>query len=224
MENLEYRYLTEVRANKETGTITGTAITFNKPSIKIGGQFTEVILPQAATEDFLKTQEIRMTYNHQQDYVLARYKPDAQRNSLRWNVTPNGVDFEFRAKAKDQWLLEDIANGDISAASFGFKVGTDSGSEKWEKRSDGYYRTISKFNKVGEFSIVVEPAYEDSVVSLRGLDELKQKEEADKLIKEQEQRSAEEKLKLEAQKKVTDAKELAEYYKKYDGIINTLKK
>jgi hypothetical protein len=218
MENLEFRYLQEVRANTESGIITGKAISFNEESKMLGGQFTEVVLPEAATDEFLKTQEIRMTYNHDQNNILARYKPNAQRNSLRWNVTPNGVEFEFRAKTKDAWLIEDINNGDVNAASFGFLIGTEPNSEKWEKRNNGgYVRTISKFKKIGEFSIVIDPAYESSGVSVRGLDELKQKEEADKLIKEQELRSAE-------QQKVEEVKGLKEYYEKYDTIISTIKK
>ncbi len=43
MENIEKRYITEIRANEEDRTITGTAIVFNKESELINGQFREII-------------------------------------------------------------------------------------------------------------------------------------------------------------------------------------
>jgi hypothetical protein len=160
--------------------IYGTAIPFNSESILMGGKFREVVKPSAATADFLAGQEIIMRYNHQPDSVLARYSPNAQRNSLRFSVDSVGVHFEFRAKKGDQYILDSINAGDINACSFAFRAAD--GGEVWEKRSDGtYLRTLTKLDKVADFSLVISPSYEATSVNTRGLDELKQKEEAEKI-------------------------------------------
>ena len=225
MENqniIETRFATELQANTETGIITGRAIIFNQESNLLGGQFTEKILPQAATQDFLESQDIVMRYQHQPDSILARYRKDGLRNSLSFNVDERGVNFSFKAKAKDAGLVESIASGDINGASFGFRVSPEAGAENWEKRSDGtYLRTISKFDVVKDFSIVIEPAYAQASVSTRGLTELQQKEEADKLIKDKEAQEAQKKI--EEQKKA-EALKLQDYYKKYEDVLSARKK
>jgi HK97 family phage prohead protease len=225
MENInlvETRYITELRANQETGIVSGTAIVFNQESNLLGGQFREIIRPSAATDEFLKTQDIVMKYNHNEDSILARYRKDGQRNSLAFNVDERGVHFQFKAKAKDGGLLESIASGDLNSCSFAFRVSPETNSESWEKRNDGtYLRTISKFDVVKDFSIVIDPAYENTSVSTRGLDELKNKEELQKI--EDEKKKADELKKQEDQKKENEAR-LLEYYKKYEDKITALKK
>ena len=223
MENIfETRTATEIRSNTETGIISGTAIVFNQESNLLGGQFREIIKPEAATEEFLRSQDIVMKFNHQPDSILARYRSDGQRNSLSFNVDERGVNFSFKAKTKDAGLLESINAGDINAASFAFRVSPEPKSENWEKRNDGtYLRTISKFDVVKDFSLVIDPAYSATSISMRGLDELKAKEEADKLIKEEEERKAQEQLKRNEEEQKN---RLADYYKKYEDKINQLKK
>jgi uncharacterized protein len=205
--NIEIRYATELRADTTTGTVYGTAIVFSCESELMGGQFREKIMPSAATEDFLKTQDIVMKYNHQPDSILARYSPNNQRNSLKFSVDSVGVHFEFRAKKSDAWLLESIANGDLSACSFAFRVAPSEGAEQWEKRSDNtYLRTVNQFESVKDFSIVINPAYEATSVNTRGLDEFKQKEELQ--VKE-----SAEKLKVETEERQKAEKEFNDYFK-----------
>jgi HK97 family phage prohead protease len=185
-----------------------------------------------------------MKYQHQPDSVLARYRPDGQRNSLHFNVDERGVHFNFKAKQKDAGILEDIQNGDLSACSFSFKVPTEKGAERWEKRSDGtYLRTINKFSKVADFSIVITPAYPQTMVSTRGLDELRQSEEleAQKVREAQEaidlqkakdkealelksKQDKEAQAAIEAQKAKEKEKAMADYYRAFEDKINKLKK
>lgn len=216
MANLELRYAQEIRANTETGTISGTAIVFDSESVDLGG-FNEVITREAATQEFLEQQDIVMLYNHNQDKgVLARYSPNRQRNSLHFTVDERGVHFEFKAKKNDAWLLESIENGDLNACSFAFRVAD--GGEKWEKRVDGtYLRTVNKFEIVQDFSIVVFPAYEATSVNTRGLDELKQQEE----LQKQKDKEEAEKREQETAKK---QKELEDYYKQFNDVIKTFSK
>lgn len=176
--NIEIRYAEELRADSNTGMVYGTAIVFNKESVLMGGQFKEIIKPSAATEDFLKQQDIVMKFNHQPDSVLARYSPNNQRNSLKFNVDSVGVHFEFRAKKGDQYILDSINAGDLTACSFAFRVASTDGAEVWEKRDDKtYLRTVNQFEIVKDFSIVINPAYESTSVNTRKFDEFKQAEE-----------------------------------------------
>jgi uncharacterized protein len=188
---LEKRYFQEIRVNPDTRIISGTAIVFNSESQDLGG-FKEIVKPSAATEEFLRSQEILMLYNHSaENGVLARYSPTAERNSLHFSVDERGVHFDFRAKKKDDGLVESIEAGDLRSASFSFHC-ADNG-ESWEKRSGDYIRTITEFDKIGDFSIVPIPAYSDAVVNTRGLDILKsqlelqsQLQKEDEIRKEQE--------------------------------------
>jgi len=217
-DNIETRYNQELRADIDNGTITGTAIVFNTESNLIGGQFNEIIKPSAATEEFLRGQDIVMKFNHLPDSILARYRPDGERNSLRFNVDQRGVHFSFKPKVKDRGLLESIKDGDLSSASFSFRLSGEPNSESWERRNDGtILRTITKFDAVKDFSLVIDPAYSDAEVSTRGLDEFKEGEELDKV-------KAEEKRVQENEEKELMVKELENYYKKYDNILDTLKK
>lgn len=223
MENqIELRYATELRADKESGIISGTAIVFNSESNLLGGEFREVILPSAATLEFLQSQDIVMKYNHLEDSILARYRKDGQRNSLNFSVDERGVHFSFRAKKNDAGILESISNGDLDSCSFAFRVSPEPNSEKWEKRNNGeYLRTVSKFSVVRDFSIVISPAYSQTSLSVRGLDELKAQEELK--VQEEQKRKADAE-KAEADKKIADDKRLQEYHQKYENILNSLKK
>jgi uncharacterized protein len=220
MENtLETRYSNEIRANAESGVIEGTAIVFNSESEPLAnGQFTEKIMPQAATQEFLMKQDIVMKFNHEPNSILARYRPNAERNSLHFNVDARGVNFSFKTKAKDAGILESIQSGDLSSASFSFRVSDEPNSERWEKRDNGtYLRTVNKFDAVKDFSIVIDPAYQKTQVNTRGLEEIKQAEELQKQNDKEERENA---VKAQQEKE----KNIVDYYKKFDDIINKLKK
>lgn len=201
---MEKRYISEIRANTETRIISGTAIVFGKESSDLGG-FREVIQPAdlRSFDEFLKTQNIMMLYNHSTDSgVLARYTPTAERNSLHFEVGEGGVNFDFRAKKKDDWLIDSINDGDLTNCSFSFRCAD--GGETWEKRSNDYIRTITEFTKIGDFSIVPIAAYEDTSVNVRGLETLKS--------------SLELEAQLEKENEIRKAKEWQEYY---EGICKT---
>lgn len=209
--NLEVRYITELRADPEKGIITGRAIVFDSESQDLGG-FKEVVKPEAVTREFLDKQDIVMLYNHNADYgVLARSKNG--KGSLKYDIDEQGVTFEFKAKRKDQGIVESIAAGDLDACSFAFRIGEE--GDKWEKRSDGsYLRTISGFDCVRDFSLVVNPAYTATSVDVRKLDELRKKEEEDKSNTVQKNKEEEE-SKKEEQRKQTFDKYSADLRKKY---------
>lgn len=174
MENIEKRYITtELRADINSRTIRGTAIVFNSESDNLGG-FVEIIQPSAVTQDLINRSDIKLLYNHNEEHgVLARSKYG--KGSLKVNITSTGVDFEFRAKetAFDEQVFQSVLRGDLDACSFAFTLGEN--MDAWEKKSMNLYkRTITAFNELFDFSIVVTPAYAATTVSARSAEKVKE--------------------------------------------------
>jgi uncharacterized protein len=176
MSNWEIRSLesaeSEIRAIGGEGVsergVEGYGIVFNKESVDLGG-FTEIILPEAIN-GVLERSDILGTINHNVDRgVLARYTKG--QGSMTITVDSKGVKYAFAAPKFNlgDELLEGLNRGDIRASSFAFSVITDI----WEKRSDGtFLRTIKQFDKIYDMSAVYSPAYQDTTVARRSIDEL----------------------------------------------------
>lgn len=210
MNKLEKRVIElRVSDDPEDRTIKGTAIVFNSYSELLGGQFREVINPEAVTPELISGSDIVMLYNHNDDFIpLARSK--FGKGTLKITIEENGVDFNFKAKRTQlgDEVLEAVRNGDLDSCSFAFVI--DEGGDDWEKRDDGsYIRTINRFKSLHDFSIVVNPAYRATEVNTRGLDDLKQIEELDK--------------QKEIEKQKEEEQRIVEFYKEYDKIISDLK-
>lgn len=218
MENLEKRYIKEIRADGESRSIVGTAIVFDSPSVDMG--YTEVISREAVTEELINTSDIVMLFNHDDNAVpLARSKNG--KGSLKIDITDEGVDFKFNAKKTSMGdeVLEAVRSGDLDACSFAFMIADD--GDNWEKLPNGEYRrTISKIGLLRDFSIVPFPAYPATVVNTRGLDELKAKEEMEKVVIEEKAEPEIVEPKIEEPIKKND---LTEYYTQYELILDKLK-
>jgi HK97 family phage prohead protease len=182
MENLEIRYVNELRAIGDSRKITGEAIVFNslsEPLTSKGREFREIILPGAVDQALLDRSDVKMLYEHDKSVgILARSTNG--KGSLKLTRNDNGVSFEFTAKptALGTEVLEGVRSGDLKGCSFAFKVAD--GGDKWTRNSDGtYLRTISKIDFLQDTSIVVDPAYSDTSCDVRGLDQLIQTENMD---------------------------------------------
>lgn len=191
-KNLEFR-IADTRLNAvdaESRTIEGRAICFNSESVLLGGEFREVILPEACTQDFIDTQDIRILYNHQANgYSLARHKAGGS-GTLEVRVEADGVYIRFEAPQTPfgEEILSGIRRGDIDKMSFCFAVE----GEKWEKRGDEYLRTITKFSMLSECSVLdVMPAYDSSTVSCRSLEAFKEEIRAAEEPKDEEEEPTE---------------------------------
>ena len=171
VRNIELRASTDPTSRK----IHGTAIVFNQLSQPLGkeGEFREIIKPEAITQELINTSDIVLLYNHNQDSgVLARSRNG--KGSLKITLTPTGVDFDFVAKktALGDEVLESVRNGDLSACSFAFRKAV--AGDFYTKQADGtYIRTITSIDLLKDFSIVVDPAYNQTSVDVRGLIEFK---------------------------------------------------
>ena len=223
--NFEIRYLT-IRANNEDTedrTIKGTSIVFNSPSEDLGG-FIEEISPDAVNTEFLNQQDILMLYNHKKDSgVLARSNKGT--GTLKYSIDATGVNFEFKAKntALGNEVLESVRCGDLDKCSFAFRVAD--GGEKWENIGNNMYkRTITKFELIRDFSIVLDPAYSSTSTTVRSLELFKAEEQRklDEAKAEDEKRNLET---IEAEAKLIEDRniELVNYYSKYHSILEKYK-
>lgn len=161
----------EVRAGENGKTIAGYAALFNSTA-DIGGAFREVIAPGAFTET-LKG-DVRALIDHDSGRVIGRTKA----GTLRLNEDEKGlaVEIDLPDTSDGRDLAVSLERGDISGMSFGFRVTHD----EWDEDSNPPTRTIHKV-ELFEVSAVAFPAYEDTELALRSLnDERGKREQAER--------------------------------------------
>lgn len=162
----------EIRLNNNISTdsrkVSGYAVVFNSLSEDLGG-FREIILPSAITQETINNSDIIFLLDHKQDRgILARSTKGE--GSLRLSVDDKGLYFEFEAPntALGDELLEGLKRHDYSKCSFAFTVGED----EYKKDNGGnVIRTIKSIRQLYDCSVVVNPAYEETSVTVdeRGL-------------------------------------------------------
>lgn len=176
--NKEVRnFSTEIRLlDNESRIVHGLAIPVGQKSELLMGEFYEIINPDAITEAFINVQDILLYINH--DASQGTYARSKNGNgSLKLFVTDKGLEFETELPntAFGDALLEGIRRGDYDAMSFAFCVGKD----EWVENGDGTWtRTILSFDCITECSILsIAPAYSQTTVDLRSLEDIKKQRE-----------------------------------------------
>ncbi len=158
----------ELRAAGGDGrTVTGRAITFNEWSKPIG-RFRERIDPRAFDECDMS--DVILRFNHNRDTILGRTKS----GTLKLEVRGDGVYFECELPNTTcgNDLLELIKRGDVTECSFMFYVREQSWKEPDADDAESFYeRTILKISLLEDISLVDIPAYENTDVEMRALDE-----------------------------------------------------
>ena len=177
----EVRYLnSNIRAlSDDSRTVEGYALVFGKESADLGG-FTEVIDRNAINEETLQKCDIKCWLNHNEERgILARYKRG--KGSLQLSIDEIGLHYKFDAPKNSlgDELLENLKRGDIDSSSFAFTLAAE-GGQKLEKRGGKFLRTILKFEQIYDVSPVYDPAYSDTTVATRSIENIN-KIEADKL-------------------------------------------
>jgi len=170
----ERRYLKvqelRVKTEDDKNTLTGYAAVFNSMSEDLGG-FREKIDP-GAFKNALKTSDCRALFNHDSNFVLGRQSA----KTLRLKEDKNGLmmecDLPDTQFAKD--LMVSVNRGDITQQSFGFTVKTDQWEE--DRSTEKTTRTIIEIGELFDVSPVTFPAYPDTTVAKRSLDEFKTSE------------------------------------------------
>lgn len=165
--------------DKESRHVEGYAALFNSssvPLLALDGTFTETIAP-GAFDGVPEVSDVKCPLNHDTGRgLLARARNG--KGSLTLTVDERGLKYAFDAPntALGDELLEGIRRGDISGSSFAFTVSKDT----WEKTGDGTYtRTIEKVERLYDVSPVYDPAYPETTVDARGLEELRSAEKAE---------------------------------------------
>lgn len=167
-KNKEVRALGgEMRAKPESRTIEGYAALYNQETDL--GWFREIIMPGAF--DGADLSDVRALFNHDPNSVLAR----TASGTLRLEVDERGLKYEFEAPntSTGNDLLEMIRRGDVSQSSFAFTV-EKSDWEEEEGRND--LRKITRFATLYDVSPVTYPAYAQTSVQARSLQEIKAEE------------------------------------------------
>lgn len=173
MNEKEIRNIGDITsANNESRKVEGYALVFNTESEDLG--FYETISPEAITEETIRKSDVMCLLDHAQNRgILARSRYG--KGSLKLSIDEKGLKYEFDAPktALGDELLEMLRRGDINQSSFAFSVATD--GDKWEKRDNKYYRTITKIERLYDVSPVYQPAYLSTTVGCRNFDDFKKK-------------------------------------------------
>ena len=151
----------DVRAKDAKRTLGGYAAVFNSET-DIGGYFREVIAP-GAFKDTLSG-DVRALVDHDSGRVIGR----TTAGSLRLSEDDTGlaVEIDLPDTTDGRDLATLIERGDISGMSFGFVVT----KQTWDETVDPPKRTIEAV-ELHEVSVVAFPAYDDTSIAMRSLDE-----------------------------------------------------
>ena len=200
----------------ESRTITGTAIVFNAESEVLddwGERFREVILPSAATMEFLNKCDIKMNMLHERNLTIARCNKG--QGSMRLFVDEHGVNFEFEAPKCDlgDRCLEMVRRGDYSGCSFEFYP-KDYEVER-TKGADGKdeVKIIHKeFEFISSLTVGMDPAYRQTTVNAReiGIHETEE-QKAERERKETEAEEAAKRELEEQEQKEREARAMRHY-------------
>jgi HK97 family phage prohead protease len=128
----------------------------------IGGFFREKIAPGAFSEA-IKT-DVRALVDHDSGRVIGRSTAGTLRMSEDATGLAVEIDLPDTSDGRDLAIL--IERGDVSGMSFGFRVT----KEEWDETSEPPLRTI-KAVELAEVSVVAFPAYDDTSIAMRSLDE-----------------------------------------------------
>lgn len=184
MKNLEIRSFGGDAAPKIEGrTIEGYAIVFNKRSeVMIDWsaeeglrRFVEVVSPTAISGNLLQQSDIKALVEHNRERLLARY--NRGKGTLELTIDEHGLRYKFEApKTNDgDYAVEMVSRGDISGSSFAFRVKNE--DTDWVKDGKLWVRTINKFSSIHDVTITTDPAYTQTEVNVRSIEEMEEPEE-----------------------------------------------
>jgi HK97 family phage prohead protease len=164
---IEKRALSGQEGGGNAGLLSGHAAVFNQLSLDLGG-FREKIMPGAFAAS-IATDDVRALFNHDPNFVLGRNKASTLRLSEDETGLAFGCDLPDTQFARD--LSVSIDRGDISQCSFGFETIDD----EWQMQDGETVRTL-KAVRLYDVSPVVFPAYPQTDVATRSLQEWRAKQ------------------------------------------------
>ena len=220
---LAFREASEEASSKGIlGTISGRAICFNAESQVLdeyGQTFREVIAPEAATMEFLNTQDIKINMLHMRELTFGRAKRGVSGNA-RLSVDNEGVNFEV-----------DVPNCDLGIRARELtKAGVYDGCsfEFWPDKYDVEEREgkvplvrHTHFRAITALTLGMDPAYLQTSLHARelydqtpgGIAEKKAEEEA----KQREEQEKAEAMKKEMQRRLKHLQRMADFDEKLES-------
>jgi HK97 family phage prohead protease len=194
------------------GTITGRAIVFNAESQVLdeyGQTFREVIAPEAATMDFLNTQDIKINMLHMRELTFGRAKRGV--GNARLSVDSQGVNFEVAVPNCDLGIrARELTKAKVyDGCSFEFWP------DKYDiEEREGKVPLVrhTHFRAITALTLGMDPAYLQTSLSARELlDSIEHREDEKEEKKDAEEAEAKAKAEQEAkEKEEREARELAE--------------
>lgn len=156
---------TDIILSEDGSRCQGYAIVFDSLSEDLGG-FREIIRKEAVTEEMLREQDIFALFNHNENIVLARCRYGI--GSLDLTLDDKGLfyDFEIPNTAQGTELREHLKRGEMQGSSFAFWTDED----EWVETDEGFVRYVNEIKWLGDVSPVYSPAYSDSTVAMRSLE------------------------------------------------------
>ena len=174
MEKMEVRHLdpehSQIRMDSESGIISGYAMVFNSRSKLLFGKFYEKIAPQAV-DGLIERSDVLALLDHERSRgVLGR--STFGKGSMTLAVDAIGLRYEFEPPNTTLGVeaKEYLRRGDIRGSSFRFTPGV---KDHLQRNADGTYeRTILKFDRIEDVSLVFTPAYPETTAVLRSIAEM----------------------------------------------------
>jgi HK97 family phage prohead protease len=183
MEKLEIRsYGGDAAPSINNRTIEGYAIVFNQRSEVMLDwsaeeglrRFVEVISPSAIDEGLLNGSDVKALIEHNRERLLAR--SNKGKGTLDLTIDEHGLRYSFDAPNTEDgnFAVEMVGRGDISGSSFAFRV--QNKNTTWVKEGELWVRTINKFDSIHDVTITTDPAYTQTEVSVRSIEEMEKPE------------------------------------------------
>lgn len=172
---MEIRSIQEFSNIVNENIIEGYAVVFNRESEilydkKTKKFFTEIIESSAITDELIRSCDIKMLINHNKERMLARSRYGE--GTLRLTVDDYGVKFSFQIPdtSDGQYIREMVNRKDFNGCSFSF-VDEDVVLD-WNRERGCATRKVKKVRALFDCSIVADPAYSDTEVSVRQIEDL----------------------------------------------------
>jgi HK97 family phage prohead protease len=148
-------------AGQSGSILEGVPIVFDTPTTinDVFGSYTEII--RSGALDNADLSDIRLLYNHDMNRVPLARTP----KTMRFNLEPAGLKMtaELPNTEEGKSVYTAVKRGDLSGMSFAFKVPL--GGDTFDAKTNT--RTITKIEKVYEFSITPFPAYSQTSIEAR---------------------------------------------------------
>ena len=212
----------EVTDGSESRVIEGYALKFGVRSVLLNDwwqNYCEILEPGCITREMLDNSDIKLTMFHDRQLILAR--SNHGKGTLSYEIDEVGIKFtaEMPHTADGDKALELVARGDISGCSFCYSTDEEDSENavSYERVKEGddeiLLRHVKRIDHVYDFTLAADPAYEQTEVSKREVDDAlektKDKDEADEPAEKDSEGGSEGEDKKDEKREVDIAKKAA---------------